>query len=92
MGKARGLDNVPPKQYGKLRKLYPHLSSKEIKIKWARIQKANKGSLLKLKDKLLVKSSGSKTNVNIPMKDDWEGGSKVPPSLTSTFPTYESYF
>ena len=53
---GKGLDNVPPKQYVKLRKMYKHLSSREIKIKWARIQKAKKGSLLKLKNKLVVKS------------------------------------
>ena len=66
---GKGLDNVPPKQYVKLKKKYKHLSSREIKVKWARIQKANKGSLLKLKNKLVVKS-GSKTNVNFPRKND----------------------
>ena len=93
MGKTKGLNNVPPKQYVKLKKIYKHLSSREIKVKWARIQKANKGSLLKLKNKLVVKS-GSKTNVNFPRKNDthYKVGSEVSPRFTPTFPTYESSF
>ena len=93
MGNSKGLDNVPPKQFGKLRKMYKHLSSREIKVKWARIQKANKGPLLILKNKLVVKS-GSKRNVNIPKKNDthYEVGSEVSPRFTPTFPTYVSSF
>ena len=65
MGNSKGLDNVPPKQFSKLKKMYKHLSSREIKVKWARIQKANKGPLLILKNKLVVKS-GPKKSINFP--------------------------
>ena len=93
MGNSKGLDNVPPKQFGKLRKMYKHLSSREIKVKWARIQKANKGPLLILKNKLVVKS-GPKKNINFPRANDihHKVDSEVSPRFTPTFPTYESSF
>ena len=52
MGK-HGVNHVSPSQYGKLKKKFPELNSQEIRVKWARIQKATKGSDLKLKHKLI---------------------------------------
>ena len=69
MGNSKGVDNVPPKQFAYLKKKYKHLSSRELKVKWARIQKATKGPLLELKNKLTVKS-GSKKNINFPRVND----------------------
>ena len=90
MGKSKGLNNVPPKQYVKLKQINKHLSSREIKVKWAGIQKANNGPLLILKNKLVVKS-GPKKNINFPRANDihHKVDSEVSPRFTPTFPTYE---
>ena len=70
-----GVDHVPPKQYAKLKRQFPELSSREIRVKWARIQKATKGSDLKLKNKLV------KSNTNFVKTNTY-------PELTSAMPPY----
>ena len=72
MGKIRPLHHVPPKQFGQLKKIFPHFSNKEIQQKWVELQKSNKAHQLKLRNKFLVNpsvniQSGSCANVNIPM-------------------------
>ena len=65
--------------------MFKHLSSREIKVKWAWIQKSKKGSLF---NKLVVKS-GLK-NVNFPRKTDnhYKIGNEASPRFTQTFPTF----
>ena len=91
MVNSKGVDNVPPKQFVYLKKKYKHLSSRELKVKWARIQKATKGPLLELKNKLTVKS-GSKKNINFPKVNDiyHKVDSEVYPRFTPTIPTFVS--
>ena len=88
-----GVDSVPPKQYTKLKKMFKHLSSRDIKVKWARIQKATKGPLLELRKKLAVKN-GPKKNTNFTRSKDihHKVDSLAYPRFTPTIPTYVSSF
>ena len=79
MGK-HGVEHVPPKQYGKLKRQFPELSSREIRVKWARIQKATKGPNLNLKHKL-VNKIGLKSNTNFVKTHTY-------PELTPAMPPY----
>ena len=88
-----GVDKVPPKQFAKLKKMFKHLSSREIRVKWARIQKATKGPLLDLRNKLAVKT-GPKKNINFPRANNihHKVDSEAYPRFTPTIPTYVSSF
>ena len=79
MGK-HGVDHVPPNQYCKLKRKFPELSSREIQVKWACIQKATKGPNLNLKHKL-VNKIGPKSNTNFVKTHTY-------PELTPTMPPY----
>ena len=57
MGKIQPLHHIPPKQFGQLKKLFLHLSNKEIQKKWVEIQKSNKAHQLKLRNEFLVNPS-----------------------------------
>ena len=52
-----GKFSVPPNQYKKLKKMYPHLKPGwPIKVQWARIMKATKGPLYQVRLELEVKN------------------------------------
>ena len=56
-----GKFSVPPNQYKKLKKMYPHLKPGwPIKVQWARIMKATKGPLYQVRLELEVKNGPKK--------------------------------
>ena len=79
-----GVNHVPPKQYIKLKRQFPELTSREIKVKWARIQKATRGPNLNLRHKLASKI-GPKSNINFVKATTY-------PKLTPAIPPYISSF
>ena len=85
-----GVINVPPKQFTKLKKKNPHLSSREIKVKWARIQKATRSPNFNLRNKL-AGMTGPNKDINFTRANDIHH-SETYPRFTPTIPTYVSSF
>ena len=79
-----GGDHVPPKQYTKLKRHFPELTSREIRVKWACIQKATRGPNLNLRHKLVSKI-GPKSNINFVKAHTY-------PKLTPAIPPYVSSY
>ena len=86
-----GQFGVPPRQYKKIQKMYPHLKKGwPIKIQWAKIMRATKGSPL-YDDKLKLKvKTGPKKN---PMQNTKSKGhqKKVANLAKSKFPLNPTY-
>ena len=76
--------------------MFPHLSGRDIKIKWAKIMKATKGPLYELRQQLEFKNEPKK-NTNFTRSKDTQpkvvslAYSRYPPTKPTYVPPFQGY-